>query len=49
MEKKKRVKEKRLLFFSEGVLEKTDDKIVLVSLIKIVIQNGNRIHMENGK
>lgn len=46
--RKKREKEK-IFFFSEEVLKKTDDKIVLVSLIKIVIKNGNKIHMENGK
>lgn len=50
VEEKKREKgKKRLVFFSEEILEKTDDKIVLVNLIKAVIQNGNRIHMKNGK
>lgn len=50
VEEKKREKgKKRLGFFSEEILEKIDDKIVLVDLIKAVIQNGNRIHMKNGK
>lgn len=48
MEKEKNGKGKKIFFFRGGI-EKTDDKIVLVSLIKIVIKNGNKIHMENGK
>lgn len=48
MEKEKKGKGKKIFFFRGGI-EKTDDKIVLVSLIKIVIKNGNKIHMENGK
>lgn len=47
--KKGKREKKDCFFFSEEILEKTDDKIVLVDLIKAVIQNGNRIHMKNGK